>query len=146
MLQGKLHHGRCLCGTVTYQVSGRPIMVAHCHCVDCQRLSGTGHLPGAMYSIDRFQLNGEVGEYTLKAQNDTEVTRIFCKNCGSPIFGKNTGMPGFITITLGTLDDSSDFTPEVVIFSRNRKKWDAMSESLVSYQTQPDWNPEDEST
>lgn len=140
----EVHHGRCLCGRVTYIVSGIPIVVAHCHCVDCQRLSGTGHLPGAMYPIDRFQLNGEVGEYKLVAQNDTEVTRVFCQNCGSPILGKNTGMPGFITITLGTLDDSSEFEPEVVIFSRNQKKWDNMSESLVSFQTQPDWRPEDE--
>jgi len=145
-MDGKeVHHGRCLCGTVTYNVSGKPEIVAHCHCTDCQRLSGTGHLPGAMYSIGRFQLNGEVGEYKLKSLNDTEVTRVFCRNCGSPIYGKNSGMPGFVTITLGTLDDSSEFEPEVVIFSRNRKKWDTMSESLVSFQTQPDWSPEDES-
>jgi hypothetical protein len=54
-------------------------------------------------------------------------------------------MPGFVTITLGTIDNSTEFKPEVVIFSRNKKKWDTMSDSLMVFETQPDWNPEDES-
>jgi len=140
----QVHHGRCLCGAITYSVSGTPKIVAHCHCEDCQRLSGTGHLPGAMYSVEQFKLSGEVGEYKLKSENDTEVTRVFCQNCGSPILGKNSGMPGFVTITLGTLDDSTEFEPEVIIFSRNQKKWDTMSDSLMIFETQPDWNPSDE--
>jgi len=139
-----INHGRCLCGAITYTVSGKPKIVAHCHCEDCQRLSGTGHLPGAMYSIDQFQLSGEVAEYKLKSHNDTEVTRVFCRNCGSPILGKNTGMPGFVTITLGTLVDSTKFKPEVAIFSRNKKQWDTMNDSLMVFETQPDWKPEDE--
>jgi len=143
MSTNPIHHGHCLCGKITYKVSGVPKIVAHCHCEDCQRLTGSGHLSGAMYSIEHFQLSGEVGEYKLKLQNKTEVTRIFCRNCGSPILGKNSDMPGFVTVTLGTLDDSTEFEPEVIIFSRNKKKWDIMSDSLTVFDTQPDWNPKD---
>jgi len=144
MESNKTHHGHCLCGSVSYTVSGTPKIVAHCHCEDCQRLSGTGHLPGAMYSTDQLQLTGEISEYKLISLNNTEVTRVFCPKCGSPILGKNSAMPGFVTITLGTLDDSTDFEPEVVIFSRNKKPWDTMSDSLMPFETQPDWNPENE--
>ncbi|MBL1278403.1 MAG: GFA family protein [Ectothiorhodospiraceae bacterium] len=142
MMVDDRNRGRCLCGNVTYEVQGKPVIVAHCHCVDCQRLSGSGHLPGAMFQESQFTLTGEVGEYALTSDNGTVVTRGFCRMCGSPIFGKNTGMPGFVTITLGTLQDSSHLKPEVAIFSRNRKSWDVMDESLMTFAAQPEWTPE----
>jgi len=41
--------GKCLCGACSYKIEGDPIIVAICHCADCQRLSGAGHSTGAMY-------------------------------------------------------------------------------------------------
>ncbi|MEX2209255.1 MAG: hypothetical protein WEF50_23810 [Myxococcota bacterium] len=29
--------GRCLCGSVVYEIDGVPVVVAHCDCRDCQR-------------------------------------------------------------------------------------------------------------
>lgn len=142
MNDSKTHRGRCLCGAVTYEIQAFPKIVAHCHCVDCQRLSGSGHTTGAMFSTETLKLKGKTAEYNLQANNKTVVTRVFCPACGSPILGKNTGMPGFVTITLGTLEDSSDFTPEVTIFSRNCNKWDIMDTTLLSFDTQPDWKPD----
>lgn len=142
MTQVLSHNGRCLCGAISYQVTGEPEIVAHCHCQDCQRLTGSGHSTGAMYRQDRFQLNGKIGKYQLTSDNGNTVTRVFCPNCGSPIHGKNTGMPGFVTVSLGTLDDSSNFEPSVVVFARNRKHWDLMDQSISSFDAQPGWNPE----
>ncbi len=142
MTAEQIHHGRCLCGSVTYEVQGTPVIVAHCHCEDCQRLSGAGHSTGAMYSEENFRLEGPVGAYDLKSENGNIVTRVFCPACGSPIHGQNTGMPGFVTVSLGTLEDSSDFKPEVVVFARNRKHWDVMDDTLMTFEAQPHWKPE----
>ncbi len=35
--------------------------------------------------------------------------------------------------------------PEVVIFTRNKKHWDMIDENLVSFDTQPDWKPDNNS-
>src|SRR5215831_12504170 len=93
--------GRCLCGSVTYEVVGPPQIVAHCHCEDCQRLTGAGHSTGAMYPVARFKLSGSLGEYTLISNAGNVVTRGFCPRCGSPILGRNSAMEGFVTISLG---------------------------------------------
>ncbi len=135
------YQGSCLCGKVKYEVKGTPKIVAHCHCIDCQKLSGAGHSTGAMFSEKDFSLTGEVGEYKLTAENGSEVTRVFCPSCGSPILGKNTDMSGYITISLGTLENSSDFKPEVVVFARNRKPWDNMDKTVLTFEAQPSWNP-----
>ncbi len=136
-----VHAGRCLCGKVTFTAIGIPIIVAHCHCKDCQRLSGAGHSTGAMFPTERFKLNGECSQYELTSENGNTVTRVFCPGCGSPIHGQNSGMEGHVTISLGLFDDSSEFVPEVTVFNRNRKPWDIMDESIMAFDAQPGWKP-----
>ena len=142
MTNQEIHQGRCLCGQVQYKVQGSPLIVAHCHCEDCQRLTGAGHSTGAMFNARTLELMGEVAEYKLTSENGNEVTRVFCPVCGSPILGRNTGMPGTITLSLGTMEDSSVFEPGVVVFARNRKAWDMMDESIETHAAQPAWSPE----
>ena len=36
--------GGCLCGAVRYENDGDPIFAGHCHCTDCQKATGTGHV------------------------------------------------------------------------------------------------------
>jgi len=141
--KNKIHYGGCHCGSVRYQAEGVPVVIAHCHCQDCQRLSGTGHTTGAMFEVSNFKLTGKVAEYCLTANNGNRVTRVFCPNCASPIYGRNSGSSDYLTISLGTLDDCSLFEPQVTIFARNRKPWDAMDEALPTFATQPDWKPSD---
>ncbi len=117
------YQGGCLCGAVRYEVDGPPVVVAHCHCINCQKASGSSHSTGAMFRDEQIRLTGNVAEYKYKADSGHEVTRVFCPTCSSSILGHNTGMMGFSTITLGTLDDSSEFEPQVTIFARNRKAW-----------------------
>ena len=138
-----VHRGGCLCGAVRYEAEGQPVVVAHCHCKDCQRGNGAGHSTGAMFSVDRFRLTGRVAEHKYQSENGNEVTRAFCPACGSPLFGRNSGMDGFVTVTLGTLDDAAEFAPQVAIFARNRRPWDVMDEDLPTYDAQPGWKPGD---
>lgn len=139
----QMREGRCLCGAVTYEIDGDPVVVAHCHCTDCQRLSGAGHTTGAMFPADGVRLRGAVSEFLLKSAAASVVTRTFCPKCGTPLFGRNTRMPGFMTVSVGTLDDPNSVSPQVVIFARTRRHWDAMDGALPTFDAQPDWNPDD---
>jgi len=135
--------GRCLCGACAYEIDGEPVVVAHCHCLDCQRGTGAGHSTGAMFAEADVRLNGPAATYVFKSDAGNDVTRLFCSRCGSPLFGRNTGMPGFMTVSLGTLDPSDDLAPQVVIFARSRRSWDLMDETLATFPEQPGWKPVD---
>ena len=141
LAEGEIRTGRCLCGAVRFETEGPPLLVARCHCLDCQRLTGTGHSTGAMFAESRLRLRGAVREFQLTSEAGRVVTRVFCPACGSPILGKNEGMPGYVTLSLGALDDSSGFEPSVEIFTRSKRPWDAPSEALASFEAQPDWKP-----
>ena len=135
--------GRCLCGKCAYEIDGEPVVVAHCHCLDCQRGTGAGHSTGAMFAEGDVRLLGPVSIYVLQSDAGNEVTRLFCGGCGSTLFGKNTGMAGCMTVSVGTLDQSDDLTPQVVVFARSRRSWDLMDETLTTFQDQPGWKPAD---
>ena len=135
--------GRCLCGACSYEIEGDPIVVAHCYCRDCQRLSGAGHTTGAMFSEDGVRLKGAPASFSLTSEGGNMVTRLFCGACGSPLFGKNTGMPGVMTVTLGTLDTPDLLTPQVAIFARTRRRWDPIDPTVATYDAQPGWTPSD---
>lgn len=133
--------GRCLCGACAYEIDGDPVVVAHCYCLDCQRLSGAGHATGAMFADAGVRITGRPAIYTLTSDSGATVTRRFCGACGSPLFGSNSGMPGFMTVTLGTLDQPDGLVPEVAIFARTRRAWDMMDPALASFDDQPGWTP-----
>ena len=135
--------GGCVCRSIRYEVDGPPVIIAHCHCENCQRGSGAGHSTGAMFSSSTLQIIGTATEYVLKSENGNAVTRIFCPVCGSQILGRNSAMDGFVTIGLGTLDDSDGLTPQVAIFARNRKSWDLADPQVTYFEAQPGWKPAD---
>lgn len=133
--------GKCLCGEVTYVAEGQPVVVAKCYCEECRRLSGTGHAVGAMFASDEVVLSGKLSEFSYSSGKGSEVTKAFCAKCGSPIYGKNTRLPDHLTLTLGTMDDASELDVEVVIFERDKPHWDQIGPDVVSFTTQPDWEP-----
>jgi len=138
-----MRHGRCLCGAITYSIEGEPIIVAHCHCTDCRRLSGAGHTTGAMFKEAQVDVRGELAEFCMQADSGSTVRRSFCQRCGSSLFGRNTGMPGVVTVAVGSLDDPSGVEPQVAVFTRTRPSWDTFDPALPSFADQPAWRPED---
>lgn len=142
-VSAKKYTGSCLCGDVSYSISGPPLIVAQCHCSDCQKSSGTGHTIGAMFQSDELMVNGNLTEYSHGSIKYSKVTKSFCAKCGTHLFGRNTRIPNHVTIPLGIIDESSGMEVEVVIFARDKPHWDTLKNNVSVYETQPDWNPSD---
>lgn len=135
--------GGCLCGAITYKISGDPIVVAHCYCRDCQKVSGAGHTTGAMFPAEAINVAGEMSEYKSVAESGNTVSHLFCTKCSSRLFGKNTGMPGVMTVAAGTLNDPDVLEPQVAVFARSRPHWDIVDAQVQAFDAQPAWKPED---
>jgi hypothetical protein len=41
MSESVVRTGRCLCGQVTVELAGEPLAASLCHCVNCQKTSGS---------------------------------------------------------------------------------------------------------
>lgn len=135
------YSGKCLCGGVRFTAAGPPVVVAQCHCEECRRLSGTGHSIGAMFRADAIVLSGNISEFAYQSAKASTVTKGFCATCGSPIYGRNTQNPDYMTLPLGAMDDAEGLLVEVVIFERDKPLWDQLSDDVAVFANQPDWKP-----
>lgn len=95
-----------------------------------------------MFASAAVSVNGKLNEFRYYSDNGSEVTKAFCANCGSPIYGKNTRIPDHLTLSLGTMDNATQLDVEVVIFERDKPHWDRLGEGVIFFATQPDWKPE----
>ncbi len=129
--------GRCSCGEITYSISGEPKTMVQCHCIDCQRATGTGHISLGFFSQDDVTINGEAKGFTTTTDSGNQNTRYFCPTCGSRLYGLNSGRPGTITIAVGCLDDQSWFSPNAVVYTRRRQHWDITNTDIPNFEAMP---------
>ncbi|HUA80155.1 MAG TPA: GFA family protein [Dyella sp.] len=130
--------GGCLCGSVRYQSEGAALFSVICHCRDCQKSSGSGHVPVMGVSKSGFRVTGETRGYSLIGGSHLITTRHFCPACGSLLFGTPDVVPDMVSLYVGSLDDPSVFEPECALFTRDRWPWDTSGSHLPGYETKPD--------
>lgn len=133
--------GGCLCGAVNYQVTGKPIVTGHCHCVDCRKTSGTGHCTHVAMRADEVHLTGAMSSYRRPADSGNMVERFFCPNCGSPIYSTNLAMPGMVFVRASSLDDPDQVTPQMAVYASRAPTWDVTDASLPTFPEMPQGGP-----
>lgn len=129
--------GGCLCGQVHFEITADPIMGVHCHCLDCQKSSGSGHTEHLLFPKPAAKITGKVSEYKNKADSGNMKTSAFCPTCGSPVYGTSTGMPDMLTVRAGTLDNPDIFRPQMAVYAIRRRSWDHMDSTVPSVDRMP---------
>ncbi|WP_404403256.1 GFA family protein [Pelagibacterium halotolerans] len=125
--------GRCLCGAITFTVANPPVRMAQCHCEQCRRSTGTGHIVQAFFKREDVAIEGKTATYKSIADSGSERTRHFCPNCGSRLFAENSKNPAVIGIAAGAFDDSSWFKPMVNLYASQRPDWDIVDPEIESH-------------
>jgi hypothetical protein len=129
--------GRCLCGAVSYTISGEPVRMAQCHCKDCQRASGTGHMSLAFFRAADVAFEGETRSFAVTADSGNVNTRHFCPTCGSRVYTENSARPGVVGIAVGSAEDNDWFAPQTVVYTKRRAGWDLTSTSIPNFDAMP---------
>ena len=137
VLKNNFATGQCLCGGVKYSITSEPLTMGQCHCDDCRRSTGTGHGSLAFFMQDDVQIEGETTGYASKTDSGSTITRHFCPICGSTVFGQNSDSKNSLGIAVGTLDDSSWFKPEFIVYNKRKPSWDFMDESVATFEEMP---------
>ncbi len=116
--------GGCLCGSVRYTISEDPKFAIRCYCRDCQKTTGTGHLPQVAVPRSGFSVEGSVSKHhrTSDAGHSQELG--FCGNCGSPIYKMTTMGPDILFVTAGSLDKPEEAPAFKPVFEESRLAWD----------------------
>ena len=131
------HEGGCHCGAVRYKLTGEPKMMVNCHCLNCQKSSGSGHVFHLGFAADQLLVAGETRSFQYTGGSGSQVTLQFCPNCGTNLFGSPEIMPGFQTLRGATLDDSSSFAPQLTVYQKSCQSWDSVAEGIPAFPAMP---------
>lgn len=126
--------GGCLCGQITYSLTGDAIATAVCHCDHCQRQSGGAFSVNLVVHESQLALTGEPTVYEDRGDDgdDVYVERAFCPNCGSPIYSALVKTDGVIAVKVGTLDDTSDVRPQAEVWCERKQPWVSLPGMAIS--------------
>ena len=129
--------GHCLCGAVSYVIKGEPVGTGQCHCKDCQRASGTGHMSIARFKAEDVTLTGTTASFASTADSGNINTRHFCPKCGSRLYGRNSAAPGILNVAPGCMDDNEWFRAQRVVYTKDRPSWDATPTDVPNFERMP---------
>ena len=130
--------GSCQCGSVVYQVEGRPLMTYACYCSDCQKRTGSAFSLGMILPRSAIHVEGELTEWTRISDQGFHNTRFSCAGCGTIIYGIGGASPETLKLQPGTLDDTSELSVDAHIWTRSAQPWLKFPDDALIYTTQPD--------
>lgn len=114
--------GGCNCGAVRLEVSEPFDSAVYCHCMRCQRRTGTGASANARVAEHGFRV--VAGEDRIRSwKPETGAEKFFCGDCGSALFSRS---PGFVGIRLGVLDGDPGIRPDARQYVAYAAAWEPL--------------------
>ena len=99
--------GGCACGAVRYRLTSDPLFTHCCHCLNCQRQTGSAFVINLLIEADRVELLAGDPQPVDVPRDDGSTQRIFrCPTCQVAVFSQY-GRPEVRFVRGGTLDEPS---------------------------------------
>jgi hypothetical protein len=125
--------GGCSCGAVRYRLTSEPLFTHCCHCLNCQRQTGSAFVVNLLIEADRVELLAGDPQPVDVPRDDGRTQRIFrCPTCQVAVFS-DYGRPEVRFVRGGTLDEPAGIVPDVHIYTRSKVGWIELPDSAASF-------------
>jgi hypothetical protein len=102
-----------------------------CHCLNCQRRTGSAFSIQARWPSDRVTIEGNPQTYVLVGDEGSSATFRFCPTCSATVYWDNDNMPGMITVPVGAFADPTFPPPQVSVYGVRRHPWTTMPALVI---------------
>jgi hypothetical protein len=124
----------CQCGKLTADVAdGVEAMTVLCHCLECQRRTGSPFGAIAYFPGEAVSVSGEAREFTRPSDAGNKFTNGFCPECGSTVYAKASRMPHITGVPAGAFADPSFVAPIGSVYEQSKHEWVALPEGLTHH-------------
>ncbi len=118
-----MREAQCRCGQLTARCSGEPFRVSVCHCLDCQRRSGSAFAAQARWSDDQVTITGPSNTWVSIGDSGNRATFRFCPNCSATISYSTEAWAGVTAIPPGSFADPTFPAPSVSVYEERMHAW-----------------------
>ena len=124
----------CNCGQLTARVVGESTRVSICHCLACQRRTGSPFSAQARYPRESVTISGESSGYVRVGDEGPGARFHFCPHCGDTVYFEPLGLPGQIAIPVGAFADPEFPAPTVSVYEDRMHAWVVPPASIEHHQ------------
>jgi hypothetical protein len=127
--------GGCACAEVRYRLNSQPMFNHCCHCLDCQRQTGSAFVLNALIETDRIEiLKGAPTPTTVPTDSGRPHDIWRCPTCLTALWSDYGRRPALRFVRMGTLDDPSALSPDVHIFTRSKQPWVGLPADVPAFE------------
>ncbi|HEY2161714.1 MAG TPA: GFA family protein [Solirubrobacteraceae bacterium] len=113
----------CSCGALRVIVAGDPVRISICHCLACQRRTGSAFGFQARFRREGSEIAGSSREF-VRVSDDGETRRFhFCPECGTTVYYLDDSSPELIAVAVGAFGDPSFPAPNFSVWESRKHAW-----------------------
>ena len=128
----------CSCGQLRIEVHGEPLGVGVCHCLACQRRTGSVFAALASFAAP-YTVHGTATEYVRTGDQGARFRFRFCPVCGTTVFHTEEGYENrSVAVAVGAFADPSFPPPEVSVYDCRRHSWVQLPPGIEVHDKDPD--------
>jgi hypothetical protein len=128
----------CSCGQLSIDVEGEPLGVGVCHCLACQRRTGSVFAALAAFAPP-YRITGTATEYVRVGGHGAQFRFRFCPVCGTSVFHTEEGYEGSsVSVAVGAFADPTFPAPQDSVYDCRRHSWVQLPVPIRSYDKDPD--------
>src|SRR5574337_540929 len=120
----------CSCGQLQAHATGEPIRVGVCHCLACQRRTGSVFGVVARFPSASVTISGKSNEYVRVGDAGSRATFHFCPACGSTVYYTSDAMEGNVAIPVGAFADPQFPIPTISVYEERMHSWVSMPSDI----------------
>ena len=127
----------CFCGQLTIEVQGEPQGIGVCHCLACQRRTGSVFAALAGF-VAPYEVTGNATEFIRTGDQGAKFRFRFCPVCGSTVFHTEEGYENkWVAVAVGAFGDPSFPPPQDSVYDCRRHPWVQLPPGVAVYEKDP---------
>lgn len=127
----------CSCGQLRIEVQGEPVGVGVCHCLECQRRTGSVFAALAAFSAP-YEVSGTATEYVRAGDQGARFRFRFCPVCGTNLFHTEEGHEESVSVAVGAFADPGFTPPQDSVYDCRRHAWVQLPPETRVHDKDPD--------
>lgn len=134
-MSDEVHEGGCLCRSVRYRASGKPIRTQICHCTFCQRMTGSANYAESLFPIDAVAFEGEMARYDhVSDESGRRLHIYFCPKCGTTLTMTFELARKWRVVSRGTFDDPNWVSIDINVWTRSAQTGVALPSNVDCFE------------
>lgn len=123
----------CSCGQLTVTTEEDPIRISICHCLACQRRTGSLFGAQARFRRAAVTISGVSTPYVRVGDSGGKATFHFCPSCGSTVHYEIEGMDDAVAVPVGAFADPTFPWPSVSVYEARKHAWVQLPEPIEHF-------------